>query len=262
MTDQQEKAIKELRATLGKMEVALGHTSDAVVWTDASGAVQWCNAVFDRPGGAAPHQSPRPGPDPPAAVEENGRILSENAHPIQIILASTSEFRGYYYFTPEGDKRLLEVVGRYFEFDPTGGSAILTIRDITNTREFEQIKLQNLALNAAANAIVITDRNGRVMWANHAFTPAHRICTRRGIRSEPENPQVGHTDSKVFEEMWQAILSGRVWSGTLTNRKRNGDLFTEEQTITPVLEEDGHISHFIAIKQDVTERERINHELP
>lgn len=261
MTDQQEKAIKELRATLGKMEVALGHTGDAVVWTDASGAVQWCNAVFDRLVGL-PHIKVL-GRDLTRLLplEENGRILSGNAHPIQIILASTSEFRGYYYFTPEGDTRFLEVVGRYFEFDPTGGSVILTIRDITNTREFEQIKLKNLALNAAANAIVITDRNGRVMWANHAFTRLTGYALDEVYGQSLKILNSGHTDSKVFKEMWQAILSGRVWSGTLTNRKRNGDHFSEEQTITPVLGEDGHISHFIAIKQDVTERERINHEL-
>ncbi len=117
------------------------------------------------------------------------------------------------------------------------------------------LRLQSAALNAADNAIVITDRDGTIEWVNPAFA---RLTGFRADEAVGKNPRdlirSGEHDAAFFKNLWDVILSGRVWSGKTTNRRRDGALYTEEQSITPVLDAKGAISHFIAIKQDVTER--------
>ncbi len=135
---------------------------------------------------------------------------------------------------------------------------LLLLREITDRKQAdERLRLQAVALEAAANGILITDREGRIQWANPALTrmtgyPAQEIlgATTRLLRS-------GVHDAVFYRELWDTILSGRVWRGELTNRRKDGSLYTEEQTIAPVSNATGHITHFIAVKQDVTERKQV-----
>ncbi|MDF1499221.1 MAG: PAS domain S-box protein [Anaerolineales bacterium] len=118
-----------------------------------------------------------------------------------------------------------------------------------------QMRLQTLALESAANAIVITDRDGAVLWSNKAFTQLTGYAT-----DEIKGQQIGilnssTEDRSTFKKLWDTILSGETWHGELVNRRRkDGSLYIEEQTITPVLDDDGAVSHFVAIKQDITAR--------
>jgi diguanylate cyclase (GGDEF)-like protein/PAS domain S-box-containing protein len=127
----------------------------------------------------------------------------------------------------------------------------------------DRIEFQTAALEAAANAIVITDREGRIEWVNPAFTEltGWRLeevigQTPRILKSEVQAPY-------YYEKLWETIVAGNVWRGELRNRRKDGAIYVEEQTITPVRSADGEIRHFIAIKQDVTARrqneERIRH---
>ncbi|HLF28510.1 MAG TPA: PAS domain S-box protein [Anaerolineae bacterium] len=135
-------------------------------------------------------------------------------------------------------------------------------RDITERKQVEaQLRLQATALEAAANGIIITDRDGLILWANPAFTtlsgyPLEEIVgkTSRLLKSGKQAPT-------FYAELWATILGGAVWQGELINRRKSGELYTEEMTITPVRDEGGPISHFIAIKQDVSERRRREQEL-
>src|SRR3990170_4360466 len=127
--------------------------------------------------------------------------------------------------------------------------------DITERRVAEErLRLQGAALEAAANAIVITDREGRITWTNPAFT---RLTGGGGEEVRGQNPRIlksGSHDLSFYEEMWRTLLSGRVWQGEMVNRRKDGNLYVEEQTITPVRCERGEITHFIAVKVDVSER--------
>ena len=116
--------------------------------------------------------------------------------------------------------------------------------------------LQSAALGAAANAIVITDAEGRISWVNPAFTRLTGYASDEVLGRNPKLLQ----DPSFYEDLWRTIASGRPWHGELLNRRKDGTLYAEEQTITPVLE-DGVIRHFIAIKQDVTERKESERRL-
>ncbi|HQF37877.1 MAG TPA: PAS domain S-box protein [Opitutaceae bacterium] len=129
-------------------------------------------------------------------------------------------------------------------------------RDISERRAAEKaLRLRDAALQAAANAIIITDRDGCIEWANPAFSV---LSGWPGEEARGKNPRdlvrSGEHDSSFYQEMWDTILSGRVWRGEVINRRKDQSLRTEEMTITPVRDATGEISHFIAIKQDVTER--------
>jgi two-component system NtrC family sensor kinase len=135
-------------------------------------------------------------------------------------------------------------------------------RDITERRRAEQqVRLQAAALEAAANAILITDRSGVIQWVNAAFTRLTGYAPSEAVGQTPRLLRSGRQDAAVYRELWETIRAGRSWEGRLLNRHKDGTVYPERQTITPVKDADGEISHFIAIKQDLTQQERIEQEL-
>lgn len=123
------------------------------------------------------------------------------------------------------------------------------------------LRLQGAALEAAANAIMITDAEGNIQWINPAFTFLTGYAAAESVGKNPrELIKSGMHDEALYKNMWESILAGQVWHGELINRRKDGSLYTEEQTITPLLGADGAISSFIAIKQDITERKRADND--
>jgi len=122
-------------------------------------------------------------------------------------------------------------------------------------------RLQLMALDAAANAVLITDANGVILWVNTAFTRLTGFPPDEAIGHTASILKSGSQDPHVYEELWATIRAGRVWRGRLVNRRKDGSVYVEEQTITPVAAEGGRITHFIAVKQDQTEFEGIRERL-
>jgi PAS domain S-box-containing protein/putative nucleotidyltransferase with HDIG domain len=121
-------------------------------------------------------------------------------------------------------------------------------------------EMQNLlttALNATANAIVITDIEGTIEWVNPAFSILTGYPSFEAIGKNPRDlVKSGLQPLEFYKQMWETILDGNVWRGELTNRKKDGQLYSEEQTITPVRNSSGQISQFISVKQDITRRKQ------
>ncbi len=128
-------------------------------------------------------------------------------------------------------------------------------RDITERRKTEvQLHLQSSALMAAANGIVITDTAGIIQWVNSAFAELTGYSLEEVRGQNPRFLKSGKHDQAFYKEMWDSINSGQVWQGELINKRKDGNLYPEEMTITPVRDENGNIINFVAIKQDITER--------
>ncbi len=153
----------------------------------------------------------------------------------------------------------------FFEarISPSGPDHTVTIvRDITERKHAEaRMHLQGAALEAAANAIVITDRNGDIVYVNPAFTEltGHQLSEVLGHSLQIQKS--GVHDQVFYETLWNTIGSGSVWHGEITNKRKDGSLYVEEMTITPVLNDDGQIQYYIAIKQDITARKQIEDSL-
>jgi diguanylate cyclase (GGDEF)-like protein/PAS domain S-box-containing protein len=127
--------------------------------------------------------------------------------------------------------------------------------DITPKIQTEQLlQLQSFALEATANAIVITDKKGNIQWVNPAFTHLTGYTLEEVSGRNPRLLKSHHTSPYLFDQLWQTIQDGKVWHGELINRRKDGSEYIEEQTITPLIDQKGEISHFIAIKQDITQR--------
>ncbi len=125
----------------------------------------------------------------------------------------------------------------------------------------ELLRLQSAVLDAAANAILITDRDGRIAWVNPAFTRLTGYSLSEAWGQNPRFLKSGRQDPPFYRKMWESILSGQVWHGEVVNRRKDGSLYTEEMTVTPVRDDRREINHFIAIKADVTERKRATERL-
>ena len=144
----------------------------------------------------------------------------------------------------------------------TGSSAIA--RDLTpRKRDAEQLRLQAASLEAAANAIVITDYEGKIVWVNRAFTAMTGYSKEEVLGKDPRLLKSEEQPESYYAELWSTISSGKIWHSELVNRRKDGTTYTEEMTITPIAQNVGQAnwSHFIAIKQDITERKRAEEEL-
>ncbi|HET6438311.1 MAG TPA: PAS domain S-box protein, partial [Anaeromyxobacter sp.] len=120
----------------------------------------------------------------------------------------------------------------------------------------EYTRLITTAIEAAANGIVITDRAGVIRWVNPAFTQITGYTLQEMMGRTPRVLKSGRQPDSFYAEMWETILAGRVWHGEIYNRHKDGHLYVEEQTIAPVSDNAGVITHFIGIKQDVTRRKQ------
>lgn len=146
--------------------------------------------------------------------------------------------------------------------DPLGHSTI-ALQDISARKAAEaELRLRGAALEAAANAIVITSADGSVEWANPAFFTMTGYSEGEVLGRNPRDlVRSGRHDRATYQNLWQTILAGQVWQGQLINRRRDASEYHEFQTITPVPDENGRITHFIAVKQDVTQRVMADLEL-
>ncbi|HYG57772.1 MAG TPA: PAS domain S-box protein, partial [Symbiobacteriaceae bacterium] len=125
---------------------------------------------------------------------------------------------------------------------------------LIEARERDQIRLQTAALNAAANAIVIVDTAGRITWANEAFSVLTGYTADEVIGQNPRILKSGLTADSVFADLWSTIVAGNIWTGELMNRRKDGTIYVDQQTITPVRGSSGEITHFVGIKLDGTEK--------
>ena len=135
-------------------------------------------------------------------------------------------------------------------------------RDITDVRlKEERLRLQGAALESTADAVAITERDGTITWVNPAFTNLTGYAADEAIGLKSSLLRSGKHDDAFYRELWQTILAGQVWDGELTNKRKDGEVYLEAQTITPVRDAHGDISHFVAVKRDISQRRRLEDQL-
>jgi len=230
-------------------EAVLASMRDAVVVVDGTGRVADLNA----------------------AAEELLQAPLEQAvgRPVEEIFPAWSRLAATF---PEGDvlrtELELQVQGTRRSFDaaltPLSGpegraeGLVAVLHDLSERRRAEeQLRLQGVALESAANGILITDAAGKVLWVNAAFTRMSGYGPADIVGGTPRLLRSGAHESAFYRTLWETIEAGRVWRGEIVNRRRDGSVYVEDQTITPVRDDEGRVTHHIAIKQDVTERKEL-----
>src|SRR5450759_5969284 len=117
------------------------------------------------------------------------------------------------------------------------------------------------ALEGAATGMVITNREGTIQWINSGFSKMTGYSSEDVVGRNPRILNAGTHDQSFYADLWRTILSGSSWHGEIVNRRKDGSLYTEEQSITPIFNERQELSHFIGIKHDITTRKRMEVEL-
>jgi len=136
------------------------------------------------------------------------------------------------------------------------------VANVTEQRRTEsRLEVVERALNAAANAIVITNRDGAIEWVNAGFTQVTGHTLKDVSGMTPRVLKSGRTSADMYADLWATIVAGRVWQGEMVNRRRDGSFYTQDLTITPVLDEHGAPSHFIGVGRDITEQRRLEAQL-
>jgi diguanylate cyclase (GGDEF)-like protein/PAS domain S-box-containing protein len=123
--------------------------------------------------------------------------------------------------------------------------------------DLSDIKLK--AIEAASRGMIITDREGNILWANGAMQRLTGYSLEEIVGQNPRLFSSSQQPSSYYEKLWQTILAGEEWQGDLINRRKDGQLYVEHMAITPVRAANGEVAHFIAIKEDITTK-RHEHE--
>jgi len=140
--------------------------------------------------------------------------------------------------------------------------AVGTVQDVTERHEAEeQLRKLSLAIEQTPHSIVITNTAAKIEYVNEAFVRNTGYSRSEAIGSNPSVLHSGMTPGESYNELWQTLGRGEVWHGEFMNRRKDGSIYEEFAIISPVRQPDGKVTHYLAIKEDITEKKRIQSEL-
>lgn len=125
----------------------------------------------------------------------------------------------------------------------------------------KKMYLLTKAVESAQNGIVITDKDGNIIYANPFVSELTGYANEELVGQNPRLFKSDKHNQDFYEKMWKTILVGKKWQGEIVNKKKNGELWTELLSITPVTDENDNIEFFIAIQQDITYKKLMQRSL-
>jgi len=131
---------------------------------------------------------------------------------------------------------------------------VAIVRDITERKQAEAVNFRlATVINQTDESVIITDRQSSIEYANPAFERITGYCLDEMVGKNPRFLQSGTQSPFFYKAMWDKLSKGKVWKGRLLNKKKDGTLFHEDTSISPVMNDEGEIIHFVAVKRDVTQ---------
>jgi PAS domain S-box-containing protein len=139
--------------------------------------------------------------------------------------------------------------------------SVVVFRNVTKKKETDtHIQTLKNAVEQTADGIIICDRKGLIEYVNPAFEQTTGYKLEELVGLTPRILKSGVHEDAFYEKLWAKILSGQVFRGTIANRKKNGEIFYAEQTITPMWGSTGVITHFVTVIKDVTEQRKLQEQ--
>jgi PAS domain S-box-containing protein len=258
-----EAAHAELQESVARLNYALAATQEAVWdWDLPSGRIKhnprWCEllGISD---------------DPP---EHGVEFYYALIHPDDRQLVNSrlkDAFRSDAHYVAEyrlrhADGRYLWVLdqGQIVSRNPQGKPLRLVgaFTDVTQRRQDEeQLRELSLAVEQSPESIVFTNLQGEIEYVNETFVQNTGYRREDLLGRNPRILKTGKTPPETYREMWTTLTEGHTWKGEFHNRRRDGSEFVEFAIITPLRQPDGRISHYVAVKEDITEKKRLGEEL-
>jgi len=163
------------------------------------------------------------------------------------------------------EKEILTRTGRwqlmrirpYRTMDNTIEGAVLTFVDIHEQKRGEELKKLTRAIEQSPVSVIVTDAAGRIEYVNPRFTEVTGYTMDEARGRNASFLKSGKTPAQTFRELWRTVTAGGVWHGELCNRRKNGELYWDSATISPIRDFEGRITHYVSAQEDVTERRRI-----
>lgn len=118
----------------------------------------------------------------------------------------------------------------------------------------QELALLSTAIEQSPETVIITDACGVIEYVNPAFSRITQYRRDEALGKTPRLLKSGKHEEKFYKELWNTISSGKVWQGRMVNLRKNGEIYTEEASIAPVVDDQGTLSHYVAIKRDITEQ--------
>ena len=125
--------------------------------------------------------------------------------------------------------------------------------------ESNNIKLK-IAIEQSSSGIAITNIKGEIEYVNNAFQKLTGYSQKELIGKNPSILKSGHTSKKVYQQLWDTISSGNTWNGIFCNKKKNGDYYWESAKVSPIRNQEGEITHYIAVKEDITKQRALEED--
>ncbi|MDD2759944.1 MAG: PAS domain S-box protein [Methylomonas sp.] len=230
---------------------------DAILLTGPSGAILAANPEAKRLFGL----------DEAALLQQGSHAIFD---PADSRLAAAIEerdrtglFRGELTLIGRNNKKFpAEVLSQVFE-DPRGDSLTsMIVRDISGRKAAEEsVRKLSLAVEQSPESVVITDLNGNIEYVNQAFLAITGYGKDEVLGQNPRILRSEKTPSATFQSMWTTLSLGLTWKGEFVNRRKDGVEFLESATISPIHQSVGRVSHYLAIKEDITERRKMEEKL-
>jgi len=125
----------------------------------------------------------------------------------------------------------------------------------------ENLRKLSRAVEESPESIVITNTLAEIEYVNQAFIDTTGYSLEEAIGKNPRVLQSGHTTPEIYRDLWSTVTQGKSWRGEFYNRRKDGSEYLENVTITPIHDENGETTHYVAVKQDITEKRRMEEEL-
>ena len=250
----QDETESRLRSSeFERLSLLARHTDNTVIFTDAARRIVWVNDGFTQltgySAGEVRGKSPSllQGPDTDRKTIERLRKALNAGHGIKEEILNYKKDGSPYWVAIE--------ITPQRKPDGALNGFMCVERDVTarHLRESELLNLRT-AVAQSANAILITDAAGTIEFVNPAFEKTTGYSAGEVIGQNPRILKSGKQGPRFYEDLWKQISSGKTWRGTFHNRRKDGSLYWESTTISPITDPDGAIQRYIAIKENITEK--------
>ena len=139
---------------------------------------------------------------------------------------------------------------------------VVTSHDLTENKIAEkELRKFSTAVEQSPGPVIITDINGKIEYVNSKFTELTGYTLKESVGKNPNMLKTGHTDQNEYKNLWNTIKAGKVWKGEFKNKKKNGEIYWESTTISPIINENGETTNYIALKEDITTRKKAEQDL-
>jgi len=261
----EEKVVRrtaELKESEERTRIILSTVVDGILTVDMAGVIDSFNPAAERIFGYAAAE----------VIGKNAEMLVSDRYRAQFkdfidkyLKAEGPKDSGYRTegvgLRKDGRRIPLEVAVNVFSIH---GRQMITciLKDITERREFEdQLRKLSRAVEQSPAAVVIADRKGIIEYVNPRFVEMTGYASDEVLGQNPSFLKSGMHDDAFYKHFWETILAGNPWQGEFCNRKKNGEIYWERAHVAPVRNARGEITHFVSLKEDVTESRRAAEEL-